>query len=154
VAWKPFLGLSCIIPLLECIPSLSKFVQVQNVFICDFVDVIKACEGNLYKLYVDPITSYGHVDGIVQIFFAIVHHSYDPLHMVWIFEPNFGVEYLGFQFFSHTYMVHTKDVLIGYLSCVYRLDCLNVVEVMKQQCTFVIVASFMNLSGNSWLKTL
>jgi hypothetical protein len=43
---------------------LSKFFQTQDVFVCDFVDAIKACEKNLYKLYVDRITTYGHVDGI------------------------------------------------------------------------------------------
>jgi len=43
---------------------LSKFVQAQDVFVCDFVDAIKACERDLYKLYVDPITTYGHADGI------------------------------------------------------------------------------------------
>jgi len=43
---------------------LSKFAQVQDVFVCDFVDAIKACERDLYKLYFDPITTYGHVDGV------------------------------------------------------------------------------------------
>ncbi len=59
-----FLGLSYIIPLHECMQFLFKFVQVQDVFVCDFVDAIKACERDLYKLYVDPITTYGHADGV------------------------------------------------------------------------------------------
>jgi hypothetical protein len=53
---KTFLGVSYIIPLLECMQSLSKFVQDWDVFICDFVDAIKACERDLYKLYVDSIS--------------------------------------------------------------------------------------------------
>jgi hypothetical protein len=48
---ETFLGLSYIIPLFECMQSLSKFVQVWNVFICDFVDVIKACERDIYTNY-------------------------------------------------------------------------------------------------------
>jgi hypothetical protein len=67
-----------------------------------------------------------------QIFLAIVHHSYDPLHMVWISKLNFGMEYLRFQLFFRTYMVHKRDVLIGCLSCVFRLDWLNEVKAMKQ----------------------
>ncbi len=68
-----------------------------------------------------------------QIFLAIMCHSYDPLHIVWIFKPNFGVEYLGFPFFFHTYMVHKRDVLIiGCLSCGFRLDWLNAIKVVKQ----------------------
>ncbi len=111
---------------------MSKFIQAYDVFICDFVDVVKAYEGNLYILYVDTTISYGHVDGVFQTFLVIVHHSYDPLHLVWIFELNFGVDYVGFQFFPHTYMVHKREVLNGCLSCVYRLDWLNEVEVVKQ----------------------
>ncbi len=67
-----------------------------------------------------------------QTFLAIVHHSHDPLHMVWISKPNFGVEYLGFRFFFCTYMVHKKDVPIGCFSCVFKLDWLNVVKAVKQ----------------------
>jgi len=76
----------------------------------DIVDVAKAYEGDLYILYVDIVTSYGHVDGVFQTFLVIVHHSYDPLHMVWNFEPNFGVDYVGlkFQVFSHAYMVQKR----------------------------------------------
>jgi len=62
-----------------------KVFQVQNVFIYDFVDVVKTCEGDFYRLYVNPITSYGHGNDVFKIFLPIVHHSYDPLHMVWIF---------------------------------------------------------------------
>jgi hypothetical protein len=51
------MGLSYILPLFKCMQYLSKFVLV---FICDFVDAVKACEGNLYRLYVDPIMSYRH----------------------------------------------------------------------------------------------
>jgi hypothetical protein len=117
------------------------FVKVCSSSRCihfDFVDVVKACERNLYGLYVDPITSYGHVVEVFQIFLVIVHHSYDPLYMAWISKSNFGVEYLRFQFFSRTYMVHKMDVLIGCLSYVSRLDWLNVVEVVKQYSATII----------------
>jgi len=54
--------------------------------------------------------------------------------MVWIVEFTSGVEYARFFFFSHTYMVHKKNPLTSCLSYVSRLDCWNVVKVMKQQC--------------------
>jgi hypothetical protein len=44
--------------------SLSKFVQAQDFFICDFIDVVKACERDLHRMYFDPITSYGYGEGI------------------------------------------------------------------------------------------
>jgi hypothetical protein len=37
------------------------------------------------------------------MFHAIVNHSYDALHIGWISQPNFGVEYEEFQFFPHMY---------------------------------------------------
>jgi len=43
-----FLGFDCIIRMLPYVQSLSKFVQTQNIFICDFVVIIKSCEGDLY----------------------------------------------------------------------------------------------------------
>jgi hypothetical protein len=50
--------------LLECMQSLSNFVQAWDVFICDFINAFEACEGDLYWMYVDPITSYGYGNGI------------------------------------------------------------------------------------------
>jgi hypothetical protein len=96
---KTFLGLICILPLLECMRFLSKFAQAQNVFICDFIDTVKACEGDLYRVYVDTITNYSYGDGIFQTFLVVANHTYDPLHMVWIVEFTFGVEYARFFFF-------------------------------------------------------
>jgi hypothetical protein len=37
------LGMTSILPLLECINLLIKFAQTQNVFICDFVAALTAC---------------------------------------------------------------------------------------------------------------
>jgi len=43
------MGLNYILPLFVCMWSLSKFAQAWDVFIqCDFVDIIKAYEGDLY----------------------------------------------------------------------------------------------------------
>jgi hypothetical protein len=78
-------------------------------------------------MYVELITSYGYGDGIFQTFLAIANHTYDHLHMVWIVEPTFGVEYAGFWFLLHIYMVHKKDPLTSYLSHVSRLDWLNAI---------------------------
>ncbi len=73
---ETFMGLSYILPLFECMQYFSKFVQACDVFIFYFVDVVKACEGDLCRLYVDAITNYGHVDGVFQTSFAklcIIH---------------------------------------------------------------------------------
>jgi len=49
---KIFLGLTYILSLLECMQSLSKFVQARDFFICDLIDVVKTYERDIYKMYV------------------------------------------------------------------------------------------------------
>jgi hypothetical protein len=82
--------------LLECMQFLLRFVQFYDLFICDFVDVIKICERNLYKVYVNLIISYVHANGVFQTFLTIANYIYDSLQMAWILKPNFGVEYVRF----------------------------------------------------------
>jgi hypothetical protein len=38
------LGMTCIIPLLECINVLIKFAQQRDVYICDFIGALVACQ--------------------------------------------------------------------------------------------------------------
>jgi hypothetical protein len=46
------LGMTCIVPLLDCINSLIKFAQARNVFICDFVVALTACHVNSSNRFV------------------------------------------------------------------------------------------------------
>jgi hypothetical protein len=89
------LGLSCILPLLECMQAYSKFIHSHDLFICVFIDAIKACERNLYKMYVNLIMNYGLSNEFLQIFFAIVNHIYDYTWLGFL-KFNYGVEYVRF----------------------------------------------------------
>ncbi len=51
------LGLPCVLPMLESINALMKFVQVNDVFVCDYIAIIKICQTNMYKMYNDSTTS-------------------------------------------------------------------------------------------------
>jgi hypothetical protein len=42
-----FLGLACVLPLLETMQALSKFAQTQTTFICDFIFQVKVCQFDL-----------------------------------------------------------------------------------------------------------
>lgn len=75
---ETFLGLTYIIPLLEFVQSLSKFGQIHDVFICDFVCVVKVCEDDLYKMYCDPIIKYSFKD--FNTFLSIVDHCSEALN--------------------------------------------------------------------------
>jgi hypothetical protein len=74
------LGLTCVLPMLETIQSLNKLVQNEECFICDFVEVVKFIQVDLYTLYVDP-KRHIFCDQF-QKFGALVGTSYDALPIV------------------------------------------------------------------------
>jgi hypothetical protein len=83
-------------------------------------------------LYIDFVTSYGHVDGVFQTFLAIVHHPYDPLYTLFGFF-NLILAWSMQGFFSPCiYVFHKRDVPTTCLSYVSKLDWLNAIEVVKQ----------------------
>ncbi len=54
------MGLTCVLPMLEAMQSLSKLAQNIDYFICDFVVVVKLTQVDLYNLYVDPKCHFSH----------------------------------------------------------------------------------------------
>ncbi len=47
------MGLTCVLPMLEVIQSMSKLVQNKDTFICDYVAAVKLGQVELYTMYVD-----------------------------------------------------------------------------------------------------
>jgi hypothetical protein len=43
-------GLDFVLPLMEVMQSFLKFSQRRDAFICDFIVVMKVCQGQLYSL--------------------------------------------------------------------------------------------------------
>ena len=52
------LALPCILPLLEFVDLLMRFVQSRDVFVFDYVAAVKICQTELYQLYCDPETCF------------------------------------------------------------------------------------------------
>ncbi len=52
------MGLFCLLPLLEVVNALIKFAQGKDIFICDFVAVIKIFQIDLYMMYSNPSNNY------------------------------------------------------------------------------------------------
>jgi hypothetical protein len=63
------LGMAAIIPLIEALDVVMEFAQRRNVFIQDFVAVLKQCESELLKLYAD----------LANAFFTDEHHVFHSL---------------------------------------------------------------------------
>jgi len=47
------LGLPSIFLMFECVHALIKVAQGKDVFVCDFVEVVKMTQQGLYTLYYD-----------------------------------------------------------------------------------------------------
>jgi len=52
------LGLPCILPMLKSFNVLMKFAEARVVFVCDYIVVIEIYQIDLYKMYIDPTTSF------------------------------------------------------------------------------------------------
>ncbi len=74
------LGLTCVLPMSEVVQSLNKLVQNEECFICDFVEVMKFIQVDLYTIYVDPKKHFFYDQ--FQSFGALVGNSYDALPIV------------------------------------------------------------------------
>ncbi len=48
----------CIFPMLEFVNALMKFVHAKNVFVCDYIVVVKIYQVGPYKMYGDSNTSF------------------------------------------------------------------------------------------------
>ncbi len=86
---KGFLGLACMIPMLESIQGLFKFAQIQDAYVCDFVVIVKSCERDLYRMYCDEQARYGDNDFGQNL--DIVDHCNNVLHHVWVTKPSFPI---------------------------------------------------------------
>jgi hypothetical protein len=51
-------GLDVVFPLMEAMQSFLKFSQRRVAFICDFITIMKVCQGQLYNLYCDNNSSF------------------------------------------------------------------------------------------------
>ena len=52
------LALPCLTPLLEIVESLIKFVQSPDVFVSDYIAVVKIYQTKIYMMYIDPDTTF------------------------------------------------------------------------------------------------
>ena len=59
---KVLLSLMCLMPFLNAIHCLIKFSQSRDVFICDFLKVVKVCHTELAYKYIDAATAFKKED--------------------------------------------------------------------------------------------
>ncbi len=50
---ETLLSLNTMMPMLKAVHSLIKFAQLKDVFVCDFIIVVKICERDVYCMFCD-----------------------------------------------------------------------------------------------------
>ncbi len=90
------LGLVAILPLLHSIHNFIKFNQCQrDIFIYDFVVVVKVCQGAIFSLYTNlniKFKSYAF-----EAYKTLVGARYESIIMKWVIDLTTGMEHLPFD---------------------------------------------------------
>ena len=69
------LSLACFIPLLDVVYHLMKLSQEKDIFICDFMQVVKVCQGELARRFIDAPSTYSTND-------FLQYHDILSMHLV------------------------------------------------------------------------
>jgi hypothetical protein len=88
------LGMTALMPLLDCINTLVKFAQARNVFICDFVAALVLCRGQIFEMYRNDSTSF--TSHHFLDFKQLVGWRHEQIHLKWDLDMNDCQEVLAF----------------------------------------------------------
>jgi hypothetical protein len=94
--FKILLSLSLFIPLLTCVNDISKFAQLQNMYICDFVNSVNHCKGELFKDFLDPDTAFTNSRRFYK-FKSIIEQKSLAMDFVWLPDMNTSEEFLNYN---------------------------------------------------------
>jgi hypothetical protein len=86
------LGLNVSMPLLHALHSLIKF----DMFVCNFIALVKICEGDIYWMYRDIHSSFQ--GDVFMNFQALINCVHESINFHWITYLNIGPNHLAFEF--------------------------------------------------------
>jgi len=85
--------------MLETVHELIKFAQKRDVFVCDYVAIVKTYQGQLYTHYLDFTMKYRF--NVIKEFHDLVDYIHNITHLKWKASSldlnTLGVEYLCFD---------------------------------------------------------
>jgi hypothetical protein len=76
------LGLNVIMPLLHALHPLIKFAQLHDVFVCNFIAMVKICERDIYWMYDDIHSSFQ--GDVFMNFQALINCVHGSINFHWI----------------------------------------------------------------------
>ena len=114
------LALPCLTPLLESVESLIKFAQSPNVFVSDYVAIVKICQTEIYMMYINSDTSF--MASHFQMFCDIIEDCSYAIQLEWVVDLNNGSESLAYRILGHTYATHSLNLVLGEKDIVSRAN--------------------------------
>lgn len=123
-----------ILPMLEAVHSVIKVVQKREVFICDFIESLKLCEVESFRMYVDEDQKFTNL-GFINCFRDLVAFHNNSLLLMWFTGDMYEEDYLAFFFGGKKVMIHMKDVANNNFFFVHRADFVRMVDVVNKECT-------------------
>jgi hypothetical protein len=123
--------------MLEVVHTLIKYAQRWDVFICEFLDVMRSTKVKLYRLYVNPLYKYDY--STFNEFIVVCEHHNELLSLMWAsHEPLIDLYmpplYLAFNIVGQSYGLHHHGGSIGvyvHMNLIYqtmKATCLEVVS--------------------------
>jgi hypothetical protein len=98
-------GMACILPLMNNMWSLFKFAQQGDIFISNFIVIIKVCQGQLYNLYYDATLSFQGNE--FWSFHKLLQGDHEQIHTKWATIYNIKcIKDLGFVINGENIWVH------------------------------------------------
>jgi hypothetical protein len=94
--FETLLSLSLFIPLLECVNHIQKFAQLRDSYICDFVNSINHCKGELFRHFVDSDTAFTDTR-VFHNFKAIIENRSLAMDFIWLPDMNTSKEFLNYN---------------------------------------------------------
>jgi hypothetical protein len=138
------IALAGFLPLLETVHYLVKFSQQQDIFICDYLAAVKVCQGQLYELYCDPVSSF--TSDSFREFTDLISGRHDSMSLSWVpgvLDVNEAAcEYVVFKCgpFTHSATMPNGD---GGTQTVSREAFKDIVDNVKGSC--IGMAMFLQL---------
>ncbi len=100
------LVLACILPLLESIHALVKFAQMQDMFVCDLVAIVKVCQVDIFNMYCDQNSKFSINN--LWVFKSLLECKHENIRMQWVLDVNTRVCHLAFEFLASTFGLCTR----------------------------------------------
>jgi hypothetical protein len=89
-------GLNVMMPMLEAIHSLIKFAQLKDVFVYNFITIIKVGEGDVYCIFYDMQSSFE--GNVLNYFTTLINNVHKSINLCWNIDMNTKIDHLAFEF--------------------------------------------------------